>query len=58
MGKRMTTTQQTLPTKKPAARDTASPQRRRDRVEQPARATHIEPVDWRGEGVVSTNHTD
>jgi len=59
MGKRMTaTSRQTLPSKKPADRDSAPATRNRERVEQPPRGNRVERVDWRGEGVVSNNHTD
>jgi hypothetical protein len=58
MGKRMTTTtQQTSPAKKPADGQ-ASPKRDHDRAEKPARSSRVEQLDWRGEGVVSNNHTD
>lgn len=59
MGKRMTTTaQQTSPAKKPAENSQASPKRDLDRAEKPARSSRVEQLDWRGEGVVSNNHTD
>lgn len=59
MGKRMTTTaQQTSPSKKPTEHGAALTKRDQNRAEKPGRSRHVEPVDWRGEGVVSTNHTD
>ena len=59
MGKRMTTTaQQTSPSKKPAENGQALPKRDHERPEKPARNSRVEQLDWRGEGVVSNNHTD
>lgn len=59
MGKRMTTTaQQTSTSKKPVEKGQASPKHDRERAEKPARGSRVEQLDWRGEGVVSNNHTD
>jgi hypothetical protein len=59
MGKRMTTTtQQTSPSKKPVDSARPSPKHDHERVEKPAHNSRVEQLDWRGEGVVSNNHTD
>jgi hypothetical protein len=59
MGKRMTTTaQQTSPSKKPMENSQASRKHDREPAEKPTRGSRVEQVDWRGEGVVSNNHTD
>jgi hypothetical protein len=55
----MTTTgQQTSPSKKPAEHRPVLTKRDEHRAEKPAGGHHVEPLDWRGEGVVGNNHTD
>jgi len=59
MRKRMMMTQrQTLPVKKPTAREAAVPKRDDERAKEAVGSTQVERFDWRGEGVVGDNHTD
>lgn len=54
----MMTQQQSLPVKKPTNCELATPKRDDDRVDASVRHTPVEPLEWRGEGVVGDNHTD